>query len=388
MSWQLPQLPFFDERHRHLATCVSGWCDTNRALLAAGDDPFEARCRRIVASLARSGLLDHVLPEARTDGPAAFDVRSICIIREGLAYESNLAATLFAVQGMGLAPLLRAGSDALGPAYLDRARRGETIGALAISEAQAGSDVAAISASVVPADGSYRLNGTKVWIANGAFADHYLVLARSADAAGAISAFLVDADLPGVVVGPETPMIDGCPLASVRFEDVAVPASHLIGRPGEGMKAVMAGFDIFRPSVGAAATGIARRALKEAVDRVESREIFGQPMSRLDGVQARLADMLADVESGALAVYRAAWTADVVGGRYSTEAALAKLVATEAAQRVIDGAVQLFGALGVSEGTVIERLFREVRPMRIYEGATEIQKKILARGLLGARARA
>lgn len=384
-TWQLAELPFLEERHRHLAAQVASWCEANRALLQQdGQDDFAGHCRDIVARLAGTGLLDHVLPAIDGDGKARFDLRAICVVREGLAYESNLAASLFVIQGMGLSPLFRFGSAALRDSYIDRARRGETIGAIAVSEMQGASDVASLTTTAIRDGDSFVIHGEKVWIANGGFADHYLVLARSGDAGEkrSISAFLVDASLPGVMAGSDVQMIDHCPLAKVRFDHVRVPASHMIGELGDGMRAAMAGFDVFRPSVGAAAVGLAKRAFAETVTRTKTRDIFGGRMAELDGVQACLADMLADVETGSMAVYRAAWTGDVVSDRYSTEAALAKLVATEAAQRVVDTAVQLFGAAGVSRDCIVERLYRELRPMRIYEGASEIQKKIIARGIL------
>lgn len=394
MRWRLPPLPFVEERHVALAHAVATWCDTHRALLEAPDDgDFAASCRAIVRRLAEAGLLDPVLPAKGATGEARFDMRAICVVREGLAYESNLAASLFAIQGMGLSPLFRFDRPDLCDRYVPRARRGESISAIAISEAQGGSDVGAIATRAIRDGDSYRISGEKMWIANGGFADHFLVLARSETPDGrgtpggrrAFSAFLVDSDLPGVVRGPDIGMIDGFPLATVAFQDVRVPASRLVGEPGEGMKAAMAGFDLFRPSVGAAALGVAKRALAEAIARVRARRLFGKPMAELDGMQARLADMRADVETAALAVYRAAWAGDVVGGRLSTEAALAKLVATEAAQRVVDSAVQIFGAWGVSEESLIGRLYRELRPMRIYEGASEVQKMIIARDMLGER---
>lgn len=387
MSWQLAHLPFFEERHQRLAGKVSRWCDDHRTMLEAEGGDFADRCRTIVRNLADAGLLDHVLPVAGAGERAIFDIRSICVVREGLAYESNLAASLFAIQGMGLSPLFRFGSRELQERYIARARSGESMGAIAISEVGGGSDVSAIRTRAVGDGGGFRISGEKMWIANGGSADHFLVLASSEQPGKerALSAFLVDADLPGVSVGPDIDMIDGFPLSTVTFDDVPVPASHLIGEPGDGMKAAMAGFDIFRPSVGAGAVGVARRALAEAVERVRERSMFGKPMAELNGIQARIADMAADVETGALAVYRAAWAGDVVGGRFSTEAALAKLVATEAAQRVVDAAVQIFGAWGVSEDSMIGRLYRELRPMRIYEGASEVQKMIIARAVLRTR---
>lgn len=388
MSWRLPTLPFFEERHARLAQEVQRWCAEHGELLHSADRNFADKCRRIVASLAAAGLLEHVLP-ACADGTPRFDQRAICIVREALAYESNLAASLFATQGIGLSPLSLS-NHPLRERYINRARRGEAVSAIAISELHGASDVASVETTAVRHAGGYRLNGEKTWIQNGHFADHYFVLARFAepDEPRSISAFVVDSGLPGIRIDREIPMIDGCPLSTVVFEDVFVPDSHRVGGEGDGMRMAMAGFDVFRPSVGAAAIGLAKRALAESVARVTSRDLFGTGMANLDGVQARLAEMRSDIEAGMLAVYSAAWTVDVVGGRRSTEAALAKLIATEAAQRVVDAAVQLFGAEGVSSESVVGRLYRELRPMRIYEGASEIQKKIIARGILRAGAAA
>lgn len=392
MPWQCPNLPFLDERHRQLALDVGYWCETNRATLLPGDGgDFADHCRKIVRSLGQAGFLDHVLPVALADdGQPAMDIRSICVVREALAYESNLAAALFAIQGMGLSPLRRFGCREMRDRYISPARAGESIGAIAISEANGGSDVSGIS-TIARRDGhDFRISGEKMWIANGGLADHYLVLARTDvdEPKGAISAFLVDADLPGVEPGAPIDILDGFPLAAVTFNDVRVPAGQLVGEVGQGLSIAMSGFDLFRPSVGAAAVGVAKRALDASVARVRNRSLFGKPMSQLDGVPARLADMLADIETGALAVYRAAWAGDCSAERFSTYAALSKLVATEAAQRVVDSAVQIFGAEGVTEDSLIARLYRELRPMRIYEGASEIQKMIIARSILRGGAKA
>lgn len=387
MSWRLPTLPFFAEEHAQLAQKAQRWCVEHRELLHVANGGFAGRCRQIVASLAAGGLLEYVLPIYNDGGTPRFDQRAICIVREALAYECNLAASLFATQGIGLSPLVLS-DHPLRERYIDRARRGESVSAIAISELHGASDVASVETTASRHAGGYRLNGKKAWIQNGHFADHYFVLARSEDrnSPPQISAFMVDSGVQGICVDRETLMIDDCPLSTVVFNDVFVPDNHRVGGEGDGMRMAMAGFDMFRPSVGAAAIGLAKRALSECVARVASRRMFGARMSDLDGVQARLAEMRADIEAGMLAVYSAAWTADVVGGRRSTEAALAKLIATEAAQRVVDAAVQLFGAEGVSGESIVGRLYRELRPMRIYEGASEIQKKIIARGVLRAGA--
>jgi acyl-CoA dehydrogenase len=385
MNWKPGQLPAMHGHHPGLAATVSQWCKTHEDLLGASPmADFDGHCRAIVRRLAQAGLLEYVLPQRQADGSCAFDARAICLIREGLAYHSNLAATLFVLQGMGFAALLRIDDDPCWHDLLARARRGDVLGAIAVSEADAGSDVAAIATRARTCADGFILNGTKAWVANGSIADRFLVLAKLTTSDGeSIAAFLVDATLPGVGVSA-IEMADGCLLAEVRLADVRIAASARLGGD-TGMKLIMAGFELYRPSVGAAALGLAKRALDETLARVASRVVFGRPLSDNDVVRARLAEMALDISSAELAVYHAAWTADVLGGRRPADAAMAKLIATEAAWRVIDTAVQLAGAYGVSAGPVVERLLREVRPMRIYEGPSEVQKLIIARALLRER---
>ncbi|MGA0595230.1 acyl-CoA dehydrogenase family protein [Enterovirga sp. CN4-39] len=390
MTWQLPVLPFFDEPHRRLAERIASWCDANAALLDQHPDAdgMEATCRAILSSLSEAGFGEYVVPhvvEGRVQRP---DVRSICILREAITYRSFLADTMFVMQGLGTAALWNWQDTDARDRYLDGARRGTHVAALALTEPETGSDVAAITTRAVRDGDDYVIDGAKAWISSAGIADHYVVVARTGEGPGAkgLSAFILDADTPGLRAGPPVEMIAPHPIGPVAFEGCRVPGSRRIGPAGEGFKAAMATFDIFRPTVGGAAVGAARRALDETIARVTTRRLFGKTMAEMESVQAKIADMTADTETAALMVYRAAWTADVVGGRVSRESALAKLVATEAAGRVIDSAVQLFGALGVSQGCVIEQLYRDVRPMRIYEGASEVQKVVIARSMLRARA--
>jgi acyl-CoA dehydrogenase len=372
--------PFLDDAHRALAEELDAWA---AAEVGGLDEPDEAglddHCRGLVRALAGGGWLEPVVG-------APIDVRALCLARETLAYHHGLADFAFAMQGLGSGAISLFGTEALRERYLPGVADGRLIAAFALSEPEAGSDVAALATTARREGDAYVLDGTKTWISNGGLADFYVVFARTGEAPGArgLSAFVVDADAPGLHVAERIAVLAPHPLARLEFDGCRVPADRLIGAPGEGFKVAMATLDVFRPSVGAAALGFARRALDEALARVSERELFGAPMADLQLVQAKLADMALEVDASALLVYRAAWTADVVGGRVSREAAMAKLHATETAQRVVDEAVQLFGGLGVTVGSVVERLYREVRALRIYEGASEVQRLIIARAALAA----
>lgn len=384
-TWSLERLPFFDESHYRLAERLQEWRVAHATLGQHADAAdFDPLCREILARLAEWGFLDYIVPSAGGGENFTLDLRAICLIREVLAFDSCLIDTVFVMQGLGMSPLWRHEDEALRARYLSLVRSGKTIAALALTEEQSGSDAAAIVTRAVQDGNDYVINGSKFWITNGGIADHYMVAARSSDEPGAngVSMFLVDADTPGLKCGPQEPMIADHPISQVTFRDCRVPASRMIGPPGGGFKAAMKGFDVFRPSVGGAALGIARRAMAEVLERVQTRHMFGKLMSQMDVMQAKVADMACDTETAAMAVYRAAWASDVIGGRISKEAAMAKLIATEAAQRVVDGAVQIFGAAGVSRNSVVENLYRDLRPMRIYEGASEIQKVVIARSIL------
>ena len=350
--------PFFSDEHRAFAAELDAW-------ELPPEDDLDAYCRALVASLGQAGLLRHCVGE--------LDVRTLCIARETLAHRDALADFAFAMQGLGSGAISLFGTAEQKERYLPGVAAGEKIAAFALSEPEAGSDVASMAMTATE-DG--LLSGEKTWISNGGIADFYTVFARAPQG---ISAYVVDADAPGLTVAERIDVIAPHPLARLEFDEV--PAEPL-GAPGRGMPVALATLDVFRSTVGAAALGMARRALDEALGRVRSRTLFGAPMARLPLVQAKLADMALDVDASALLVYRAAWTRDVLGGRVTREAAMAKLHATEAAQRVIDAAVQLFGGLGVTVGETVERLYREIRALRIYEGASEVQQLIIARATL------
>jgi len=369
--------PFFEERHRSLRAALRRFIPESLASIDDTDD--RKACKLLVERLARAGYLDYCVPRPGD----SLDVRSLCVIRETLAHHHGLADFAFALQGLGSAPITLAGSDELKERYLPPTREGRFIAAFALSEPEAGSDVGAIATSARRDGEHFVLDGTKTWISNGGLASYYVVFARSETDPGTkgLSAFVVDADTPGFRVAQEIEVIAPHPLARLSFEECRVPRSRLLGEPGQGFEIAMATLDIFRASVGAAALGFARRALDESLGRVESREQFGKKLGDFQIVQAKLADMATAVDASALLVYRAAWMKDQGAERVAKEASMAKMYATEAAQDVVDDAVQLFGAEGVVKGSVPERLYREVRALRIYEGTTEIQKLILAREL-------
>jgi len=371
--------PFFAERHRALADRLEAWAGTTLAEPHPGD--LDATCRALVAALGAAGFLADAVPEAGAD---ALDVRSLCLVRETLARHSALADFAFAMQGLGTGSITLYGTEAQRARYLPAVRAGRAIAGFALSEPDAGSDVAAMRMTAAPVPGGWRLDGIKTWISNGGIADHYVVFARVGDVPGTkgIAAFIVDAATPGLEIAERIEVIAPHPLATLRFDNCVVPDDALLGQPGEGFKIAMATLDIFRPTVGAAALGMARRALDEALARARSRIIGGKPLAEQQLIQAKLADMALEIDAAALLVYRAAWTRDVEKRRITREAAMAKLYATEAAQHVIDEAVQIFGGLGVKQGVKVEELYREIRALRIYEGASEVQKLIIARQTL------
>jgi acyl-CoA dehydrogenase len=373
--------PFFEPRHREWAERLDAWCAEN---LPADHNDVDAACRALVEKLGRDGWLKPTAVD--TANPTPLDVRILCITRETLARHDGLADFAFAMQGLGTGAISLFGSDEQ-KKWLARTRAGEAISAFALSEPRSGSDVANMDMTATKDGDSYVLDGEKTWISNGGIADIYTVFARTGEAPGAkgISAFLVPADTPGLVVAERLETIAPHPLARLRFDGLRLPGSALIGRPGEGFKVAMAVLDVFRTTVGAAALGFARRALELALARVSARELFGAPLAELQMVQGHIADMALDIDASALLVYRAAWTKDSGAARVTREAAMAKLHATEAAQAVIDAAVQLHGGDGVRAGHPVERLYREIRALRIYEGASDVQKIVIARATLGGQ---
>lgn len=382
-TWTMPDLPFFDDAHLALGARLEEWVRQANEPPEDGSPYFRQECLSVAAEMADWGFLDHVVPLAETPTPR-LDVRAVSLIREALGFRSALVDSVFVMQGLATAPLWLSGATDLARKYFAPCRKGQKIAGFAVTEPNVGSDVAALETTATRDGDDFVLNGAKRWITNAGAADHYIVVARTGEAPGArgLSAFMVDADTPGLTVGPEVRMIAPHPIGDLIFEDCRIPASNMIGAPGEGFKAAMKTFDIFRTSVGAAAVGMARRALGATVERMRSRQLFGQPMGQMPTVQAQLADMALDTEQASLLVYRSAWLCDTREGRHSDAVAMAKLGATEAAQRVADQAVQLFGAFGVAHGSIVEQIYRDVRPMRIYEGASEVQKLIIGRSVM------
>ena len=374
--------PFFEERHRALAGQLETWAVQHCAHVDHRD--VDAACRDLVGNLGRDGWLNHTAPgESPSD---KIDVRTLALVRETLARHSGLADFAFAMQGLGAGPISLFGTPAQKARWLPKTRSGAAIAAFALSEPASGSDVANISMTARRSGDGFTLDGEKTWISNGGIADLYVVFARTGEAAGAkgLSAFVVRGDNPGLSVAERIEVMAPHPLARLTFKDCRVGTDDLIGAPGDGFKIAMATLDVFRTSVGAAALGFARRALAETIKRAKSRELFGAPLSELQMVQGHIADMAVEIDAAALLVYRAAWTKDMGAARVTREAAMAKLYATEAAQRVIDAAVQIHGGDGVRAGHPVEMLYREIRALRIYEGASDVQKVIIARSTLSS----
>ena len=380
--------PFFGPDHAALRTEVGRIAATELAPLIDHHD-VDGSCRRLVAALGRTGLLRHAVTAPHGGRAERLDVRSLCLIRETLAYHSGLADFAFAMQGLGTGPITLFGTEAQKARFLPPVALGDVLSAFALTEPEAGSDVAALACTATP-DGPdhVRLDGEKTWISNGGIADRYVVFCRTGEAPGVkgLSAFVVEADAPGFSVVERLDTIAPHPLARLRFSGCRVPVAQRLGAPGEGFRIAMATLDVFRSTVGAAALGLARRALDETLGRIGTRKLFGGPMSDMPVVQGHVADMVTDVDAAALMVYRAAWAKDAGAPRISREASLAKLVGTEAASRVIDTAVQLHGGDGVRTGSKVEELYREVRALRIYEGASDVQKQIIARQALADHA--
>ncbi|MGF1548918.1 MAG: acyl-CoA dehydrogenase family protein [Sphingomonadaceae bacterium] len=366
--------PFFEDRHRELGEAIEGWCGDHLGAIDDGD--VDAACRELVRRLGDAGWLRHCVPDAE----GRIDVRSICLIRETLARHHGLADYAFAMQGLGSGTPSLFGSEKQKAAWLPRVAAGEAIAAFALTEPGSGSDVAAMETAARRDGEEWVLDGAKTYISNGGIADFHTVFARTGgEGAKGISAFLLPADTAGLDVSERIEVIAPHPLATLRFKGARLPAGALIGEEGSGFAQAMAVLDLFRPTVGAAALGFARRALDEATARAKSRRLFGKRLAENEVVQAQLAEMALDIDAAALLVYRAAWVRDNGAARTTREAAMAKLFATEAAQRVIDTAVQIFGGLGVTRGVPVERLYREIRALRIYEGASEVQRLVIAR---------
>ncbi len=377
----ITDLPFFGQEHRDLLTRAAAIAKDAARLIDHRD--VDGSCRTLVKAYAREGLLKLSVPETR------HDVRSLCLVRESMAYEVGLADFAFAMQGLGSGPIVLFGTEDQKRRWLPQVVAGDALAAFAISEPEAGSDVAALACAATP-DGNehFRISGEKTWISNGGIADHYVVFCRTGEQPGArgLSAFIVAGSAPGLDIAERIETIAPHPLARLRFNECRVNVADRLGTGGDGFKIAMSTLDIFRSTVGAAALGMARRAFDEAVSYASARRMFGSTLSAQQLTQARLADMLVDIDSSALLVYRAAWTKDNGAERITRESAMAKLAATEAAQRVIDGAVQLHGGIGVKSGVKVEQLYRDIRALRIYEGASEVQKLVIARDILADKA--
>jgi len=374
--------PFFEPRHKELSEALEAWAATHLAAIDHSDT--DGACRALVKGLGEAGFLTHSAVDPETGG--GLDVRSLCIIRETLARHDGLADFAFAMQGLGTGAISLFGTPEQRAEWLTKTRAGEAISAFALTEPASGSDVANSTMTATRDGDFFVLNGEKTWISNGGIADVYCVFARTGEAPGAkgLSCFIVPADTPGFEVAERLETIAPHPLATLRFTDCRIPASALLGEPGAGFKIAMSVLDVFRSTVAAAALGFARRALDEALHRVTSRSVQGAPLFDLQMVQGHIADMALDVDAAALLVYRAAWTKDSGAPRVTREAAMAKLFATDQAQQVIDKAVQLHGGDGVRSGETVEKLYREIRALRIYEGASDVQRVVIARQALGA----
>lgn len=374
--------PFFEENHRTLARDVGAWARSSLGHIDHTE--VDQACRGLVTSLGQAGWLRYCAPAEYGGALANLDSRALCLLRETLAYHEGLADFSFAMQGLGSGAITLYGSPSLKEQVLRRVASGEWIAAFALSEPDAGSDVAAMTTQAETIEGGYLIDGCKTWISNGGIADFYTLFARTERAPGSkgITAFVVPANTPGLHIAERIEVIAPHPLATLRFENCFVPDSHRLGEPGQGFKVAMQTLDIFRASVAAAALGFARRALDEALAHARSRRMFGQTLADFQLTQAKLAEMATAIDAAALLTYRAAWQRDVQRAVTTKEAAMAKMTATETAQQVIDAAVQMFGGLGVKRGSVVEKLYREIRALRIYEGATEVQKLIIARSLL------
>jgi alkylation response protein AidB-like acyl-CoA dehydrogenase len=373
-------LPFFSDEHRSLASMLQAWAVENQQEPKESD--VDAACRSYVRALGDAGWLGYTVPASHGGIYERLDVRSLCIARETLASFSGLLDFSFAMQGLGAGPISLFGSMDLRKRYLPRVASGKAIAAFAISESDAGSDVAAMTTTARRNGDSYVIDGEKTWISNGGIADFYVVFAKLADTAREFVALVVEPSDPGFSVSARINTIAPHPLGTLKFDKCRVSADRVVGEPGKGLRVALGTLDIFRTTVGAAALGFARRALAEAVRHVTHRKMFGAKLSDLQLTQAAIAEMATEIDASALLIYRSAWVRDNGAERVTREAAMAKMYATEAAQRVIDRAVQLLGGRGVVSGNSVETLYREIRALRIYEGTTEVQKLVIAGQIL------
>ena len=384
MEW-----PFFDDSHRKFAENLRDWANREIQPLEnkepKGNEELDHLCKEFVKKLGSGGWLQYCVPSSHGGALESFDVRTLALTREILSYYSGLADFSFAMQGLGSGAITLFGSEEQKDSYLPKVASGKKIGAFAISESGGGSDVAAMKTTAELSGNEYSINGSKTWISNAGIADFYVLFARTNDAPGAkgISAFVVDSDTPGLSISERINVIAPHPLGTLEFKNCRVPATNMIGSSGEGFKVAMSTLDVFRTTVGGASLGFAKRALDEAIRRSKEREAFGKSISEFQLIQAKIADMAVKIDAMALLIYRSAWTKDKKGTRVTRESSMAKLYGTEAAQEVIDQAVQIFGGMGVVSGVKVEQLYREIRALRIYEGTSEIQKLVIAGQTLG-----
>ena len=384
MEW-----PFFDDSHRKFAENLRDWANREIQPLENkepnGNEELDHLCREFVKKLGIGGWLQYCVPSSHGGALESFDVRTLALTREILGYYSGLADFSFAMQGLGSGAITLFGSEEQKDSYLPKVASGERIGAFAISEASGGSDVAAMKTTAELSGNEYCINGSKTWISNAGIADFYVLFARTNDAPGSrgISAFVINSDTPGLSISERINVIAPHPLGTLEFKNCKIPTTNMIGNSGEGFKVAMSTLDVFRTTVGGASLGFAKRALDEAIRRSKEREAFGKSISEFQLIQAKIADMAVKIDAMALLIYRSAWTKDKKATRVTRESSMAKLYGTEAAQEVIDQAVQIFGGMGVVSGVKVEQLYREIRALRIYEGTSEIQKLVIAGQTLG-----
>ena len=384
MEW-----PFFDDGHREFAEKLRDWANREIQPLENkepnGNEELDHLCREFVKKLGIGGWLQYCVPSSHGGALESFDVRTLALTREILGYYSGLADFSFAMQGLGSGAITLFGSEEQKDSYLPKVASGERIGAFAISEASGGSDVAAMKTTAELSGNEYCINGSKTWISNAGIADFYVLFARTNDAPGSrgISAFVINSDTPGLSISERINVIAPHPLGTLEFKNCKIPTTNMIGNSGEGFKVAMSTLDVFRTTVGGASLGFAKRALDEAIRRSKEREAFGKSISEFQLIQAKIADMAVKIDAMALLIYRSAWTKDKKATRVTRESSMAKLYGTEAAQEVIDQAVQIFGGMGVVSGVKVEQLYREIRALRIYEGTSEIQKLVIAGQTLG-----
>ena len=379
MDRLINQLPFFNPEHQNLAQTVAQFVADEIEPRAASEEDVEGTARQFVSLLASTGLLKFAVAETK------LDIRALCLIREALAYSSSLADLAFVMQGLGTYAISQAAPDHVREFWLSRAANGKAIAAFALTEPDAGSDVAAIQTTAQRDGETYVIDGRKRFISNAGIADFYTVFAKTGtrdDGRATLSAFVVGSQMQGCSVAQRTPLMAPHPIGEIVFSGCRVPAEDMIGNEGDGFKLAMETLDTFRASVGAAACGMARRALDEAVRYASARKQFGRFLAEHQLVQAKLADMITELDAARLLVYRAAYAKDTSTTRVTREASEAKLFATEAAGRIIDRAVQIHGGAGLVSGAVVERLYRDVRALRIYEGTSEIQQLVIAGQLL------